>query len=186
MNKKSIEPQRGFFPQPVYLIGTYKDNNEANFALVTWVTFASVNPPQLMISLRGNKKTKESIMLRKEFTAHLVNESLLDFADFSAMHSGRDIDKCKVYNIIQTKAKTVNAPLLEDSPWIFECRVNKVIDNNDVSVIIADILNIQIDESIKDYSYGNIDLEMVNPIIYAPGYYYKIGSKKHKVGFIKK
>ncbi|MDF2884088.1 MAG: hypothetical protein K0R54_4654 [Clostridiaceae bacterium] len=61
MKKLSLQPQRGFFPQPSYLIGTFKDNCAPNFALITWITFCSVNPPMLMFASRGKKLTRELV-----------------------------------------------------------------------------------------------------------------------------
>ena len=38
MGKYSLLPQRGFYPQPAYLIGTYKEDVNPNFALITWIS----------------------------------------------------------------------------------------------------------------------------------------------------
>jgi len=52
MGKYSLSPQRGFFPQPTYLIGTYKEDGNPNFALITWITFCSGN----FIEVKGGAK----------------------------------------------------------------------------------------------------------------------------------
>ena len=63
MQKHSLTPQRGFFPQPSYLIGTFKDDAAPNFTLITFITFCSINPPMLMFASRG--KNLYVILLRK-------------------------------------------------------------------------------------------------------------------------
>lgn len=56
MNKHSIPPQRGFFPQPVYIVGALASNGQPNFTLITWLTFCSVTPQLLMFASRGEKR----------------------------------------------------------------------------------------------------------------------------------
>jgi flavin reductase (DIM6/NTAB) family NADH-FMN oxidoreductase RutF len=80
--QKSIKPQREFYPQPVYLMGTYKDNHVPNFALITQITNCSVNPPMIMFLTRGNNISHRLIDEKEVSSAHMVNEDLLRFADF--------------------------------------------------------------------------------------------------------
>ncbi|TGA95820.1 hypothetical protein E4665_17365 [Sporolactobacillus shoreae] len=94
MQKRSLAPQRGFFPQPSYLIGTYKEDGSPNFALITWVTFCSVNPPMLMFASRGKKLTRELVEKNGIFSANLVSTDMMYMADYFGNTSGYKKNKC--------------------------------------------------------------------------------------------
>ena len=76
MKKRSLKPQRGFFPQPSYLIGTFKDDNTPNFALITMITFCSIEPPMLMFASRGRKLTRKLVEEKGVFSANLVTTKI--------------------------------------------------------------------------------------------------------------
>lgn len=182
MSKRSILPQRGFFPQPSYLVGTYKEDGEPNFALITFVTFCSVDPPMLMFASRGKKATREQVERNKMFSVNLVTTEMMDIADYFGTHSGYSLDKCMVANVAFSKGEAVNAPVLDMSPWIYECELSDIIQVEGGAVYIGKVKNILVDDKIKDTDYGKIDMINVDPLIYAPGGYYKLGGRVGNVG----
>lgn len=182
MEKRSTAPQRGFFPQPSYLIGTYKDDGKPNFSLVTLVTFCSVQPPMLLFSSRGKKATREQVKKNEAFSVNLVTAEMMDIADYFGTQSGFAVDKCEATKVNTSRGKAVNAPILEMSPWIYECRLVATAQAGDGTIYIGEIKNILVDEKIKDTTYGKIDLIDINPMIYAPGGYYSLGKRIGNVG----
>lgn len=80
MGKKAIPPQRGFFPQPAYLMGCFQEDGRPNFTLVTWTTFCSAEPPMLMFT-SGNASLKNTPMRILEtgvFSANLVTVPMVE------------------------------------------------------------------------------------------------------------
>ncbi|MDN3956330.1 flavin reductase family protein [Sporolactobacillus laevolacticus] len=185
MPKRSLAPQRGFFPQPSYLIGTFKDDGTPNFALITWVTFCSVNPPILMFASRGKKLTRELVEKNGVFSANLVSTEMMYMADYFGNASGYNKNKCDDIGAKYIKGMVLNVPALEKSPWVYECAVIEMIPRNRGCIYIGEIKNILVDEAIRDTAYGKIDLLTVDPLIYAPGKYYKIGASIGTVGVSK-
>lgn len=182
MAKRSILPQRGFFPQPSYLIGTYKDDGSPNFALITFITFCSVNPPMLMFASRGKRVTREQVEKNKVFSANLVTTQMMDIADYFGIQSGFCADKCAVANVDCSKGEILNVPVIDKSPWVYECELADTIQVGDGAIYIGSIKNILVDEIIADTNYGQIDMTIVNPLIYSPGGYYNIGGRIGNVG----
>lgn len=182
MSKRSILPQRGFFPQPCYLVGTYKDDGKSNFALITFVTFCSVNPPMLMFASRGKKLTREQVEKNRRFSLNLVTTEMMDTADYFGTQSGFAIDKCKAIDVSCSKGEILDVPVIDMSPWIYECQLVDVIQAGDGSIYIGEVKNIIVDDKIPDTTYGKIDLINVNPLIYSPGGYYSLGRKIGNVG----
>ncbi|MCQ4925293.1 flavin reductase family protein [Tissierella carlieri] len=186
MQKYSIAPQRGFFPQPSYLIGTFKEDGIPNFSLITWITFCSVNPPMLMFASRGRKLTRELVDKNGMFSANLVTTEMMYMADYFGNTSGYERDKCEDISVKYIKGKVLDIPVLEESPWIYECKLIETINKGDGCIYIAEVKNILVDETIKDISYGKVDLISIDPLIYAPGQYYKLSSSIGSVGYSKR
>lgn len=182
MSKRSILPQRGFFPQPCYLVGTYKDDGKPNFALITFVTFCSVNPPMLMFASRGKKLTREQVEKNRRFSLNLVTTEMMDAADYFGTQSGFASDKCEAIDISYSKGEVLDVPVIDMSPWIYECQLVDVIQAGDGSIYIGKVKNIIVDDKIPDTTYGKIDLINVDPLIYSPGGYYSLGRKIGNVG----
>lgn len=186
MGKYSLQPQRGFFPQPVYLIGTYKDDGNLNFSLITWTTFCSVDPPTLMFASRGKKLTRELVEKNGMFSANLVTTNMMFMADYFGNTSGYEKNKCEDIQAEYSKGNTLNVPVLKKSPWIYECSLTDIITKGSGCIYIGEIKNILVDEEIKDAEYGKIDLINLDPLIYAPGHYYKVSGSIGTVGYSKK
>jgi flavin reductase (DIM6/NTAB) family NADH-FMN oxidoreductase RutF len=174
MMKQSILPQRGFYPQPAYLIGTYKPGHSPNFAFVTLVTGCSVNPPMILFATRGHNITHQLIDEHRIFSANMVNEALLPFADFCGHHSGKDLDKMAGWEIAVEPGKVLDVPVLDISPLVYECLCVGTYTQGDGILYIGEIKNIQIDSKINNPQYGNINLLDLEPVIYAPGAYYAV------------
>ncbi|MBE6011441.1 MAG: flavin reductase family protein [Lachnospiraceae bacterium] len=185
MQKHSLAPQRGFFPQPSYLIGTFKDDGAPNFALITWITFCSANPPMLMFASRGRKLTRELVEKNGVFSANLVTTKMMYLADYFGNTSGYERNKCEDIGVNYTKGNVLRIPVLEESPWVYECELVETIRNNDGCIYIGKVKNILVDEAVEDISYGRIDMISMDPLIYAPGQYYNLSSSVGSVGYSK-
>lgn len=186
MQKYSLAPQRGFFPQPSYLIGAFKNDDTPNFALITWITFCSVNPPMLMFASRGRKLTRDLVEKNGVFSANLVTTKMMYMADYFGNTSGYEKNKCEDIGVKYIKGKVLNIPVLEESPWVYECKLVETIKNGSGYIYIGEIKNILVDEAIEDTSYGKIDMISIDPLIYAPGKYYRLSSSIGSVGYSKK
>ncbi len=78
--------------------------------------------------------------------------------------------------------KSVKAPVLAQSRWVYECRADKIIELDGSHLILAEIVNIQVDESLKDMDLKLIDLKKLNPVIYSPYNYFSIADKLGECG----
>jgi flavin reductase (DIM6/NTAB) family NADH-FMN oxidoreductase RutF len=185
MGKRSLLPQRGFLPQPVYLIGTYKEDGNPNFALITWITFCSVNPPMMMFASRGKKLTRELVERNGMFSANLVTTNMMFMADYFGNTSGYEKNKCEDIQVEYSKGGVLNVPVLKESSWVYECSLVDVIAKGGGYIYIGEIKNIMVDEAINDTGYGKIDLTNLDPLIYAPGQYYRISGSIGNVGYSK-
>lgn len=165
--KKSLGKKTVVHPAPAFVIGTYDKNHRANAATVAWGGICCSNPPCISISLRKATYTYENIMDKKAFTVNIPTEKYVKEVDFFGVYSGRDIDKFAKTGLTPVRATTVDAPYIEEFPFILEC---KLIQFNDLGLhtqFIGEIMDLKADESVI-LNDRLIDIEKVKPIIYAP------------------
>ncbi|WP_160687121.1 flavin reductase family protein [Clostridium sp. C2-6-12] len=181
MNKINILPEQIFCPQPMYVIGTYNEDNQPNFSVITWIGFNWNGSPHIMLGIGGKKKTKENIQRTKMFSANLVSTDMLWLADYFGCTHGSEGIKNKI-NYDFNNGSVLNVPLLDSSKWVFECEVSKIIELEGSHIFIGKIKNIQIAEQFKNMDMEMIDLLQLDPVLYAPYNYFKISDKLGNCG----
>lgn len=107
-------------------------------------------------------------------------------ADYFGNTSGYEKNKCEDIQAEYSKGAILNVPALKESPWVYECSLVDIIAKGGGYIYIGEIKNILVDEVIEDTEYGKIDMIHLDPLIYAPGQYYKITESIGKVGYSKK
>ena len=176
MGKINIEPDWVFSPQPMYIIGTKNEDGTPNFCIITWLGFSFDKTPHLMMTVGGTKLTKSNILREGCFTANMITEDTLWLADYFGCTNGEDGLKNKVPYQWRW-AETVSAPVVDDCPWVYECKVTKTLELDGVHLFLAEIQNIQIEETLGKMDMKKIDLRELKPAIYAPYNYFSIGEK---------
>ena len=178
MKKISINPDFVFSPQPMYMISTKNEDGSPNVCIITWLNFSFDKTPHLMMTIGGTKLTKTNILREKKFSANLITEDNIWLADYFGNISGEEKDRYGVdYKF--TWGKELDVPILEESPWVYECLVDREIELDGAHLFLAEIKNIQIDDAYQELNLEKIDLCKLRPAIYAPYNYFSIG---HKIG----
>lgn len=176
MEKISIAPDWVFSPQPMYIIGTKNEDGTPNFCIITWLGFSFDGGPHLMMTIGGSKRTKTNILREKKFSANLITEDILWLADYFGNTKGVNGIKNAMHYEFQW-GKQVDVPIIEQSHWVYECEVSKVVELDGAHLFLAAIKNIQIDAQYKDMAMEKIDLTQLQPVVYAPYNYFSIGEK---------
>lgn len=140
----------------------------------------------LMFASRGKKLTRELVEKKGIFSANLVTTKMMYMADYFGNTSGYEKNKCEDIGVKYTNGTVLNVPVLQESPWIYECLlVDKIVQGSGY-IYVGEIKNILVDETIENTAYGKIDMVSVDPLIYAPGQYYKVAAGIGSVGYSKK
>ena len=74
------------------------------------------------------------------------------------------------------KSTVVNAPYIEEFPFVLECKVIHQIEIGLHTQFIGEVMDIKADEGVLDEKSA-LDIEKVRPFFYAPGSqtYYRMG-----------
>lgn len=181
MNRIDMLPDQVFSPQPMYMIGTRNEDGTPNFSVITWLGFSHHKTPHLMMGVGGSKRTKTNILREKAFSANLITEDNLWLADYFGCTKGDTSAKTDVA-WSWSRGHALNVPVLDKCHWAYECAVDNVIELDGSHIFIAEIRNIQIDETYRDMDMQLIDLTEIHPTLYAPYQYFSVGKKLGELG----
>ena len=168
--------------QPSFIIGTNNEDGSANFAPITWVsvTHKEGDGYLLVISMFGAKKTKRNVLRTGLFSANLASTDMLPLMDYFGSRHAEDGKKDAVsYSV--TRGEVLDVPVLDESRWVYECEVERTIETGDSTTFFCYIRNIQMDKRLECKDTFDVDLTLLDPVIYS-GKYYSLGKKLGEIG----
>ena len=180
--RKSVEPVFSMCVQPSFIIGTNNEDGTANFAPITWVsvTHEKGDGYLLVISMFGTKRTKQNVLRTKVFSANLVSTDMLPLMDYFGSRHGRDGQKDGVEYAV-SRGEVLDVPVLEQSRWVYECEVATTVETGDSTTFFCPIRNIQMDERLSCKDIFDVDLTVLDPVIYS-GKYHSLGKLLGSIG----
>lgn len=168
--------------QPAFIIGTNNADGSYNFAPITWVSITCEhdNNYLLVISMFGTKMTKQNVIRTGVLSVNLVNTDMLALMDYFGTHHAINGKKeAFPYNVC--RGAVVDVPVLDASPWIYECEVMQSVETGESTTFFCRIKNVQADEQLTGKDTFDIDLTKLDPVIYS-GMYHSIGKLLGKIG----
>ena len=182
MKRKSVEPKFSMCVQPAFIIGTNNEDGSYNFAPITWVSATCEGDDEylLVISMFGTKRTKQNVIRTGLFSANLVSTAMLPLMDyFGTKHAGDGKKDEMAYGV--GRGAVLDVPTLDESPWVYECEVAKSVETGESTTFFCHIRNVQMDEKLSPKDTFDIDLTVLDPVIYS-GKYHSLGKKLGEIG----
>lgn len=175
MAKRSWKPGTMIYPLPAVLVSCGRTEEEYNLLTVAWTGTVCTNPPMCYVSIRPERHSYPIIRRTGEFVINLTTSAMARATDWCGVKSGRDFDKFRETGLTPRKAAVVDAPVVDESPIAIECRVRQVIPLGSHDMFLAEVVNVQVDESLIDPESGRFDLERARPLVYSHGEYFELG-----------
>ena len=175
--RKNLGANPYVYPRPVLIVAAYGEDGAVDAMNVAYGGIVNSNRIQINIGVRH--KTSDNIKLRNAFTVGIADEENLVAADYVAIVSGHDVpDKIEKSGFHTVKSEFVDAPVIEELPISLECKVEEINQYNATLRIVAEIVNVSVDEKILDGD-GKIDPEKLHAISYDPANhtYLRVGGK---------
>lgn len=180
--RRSVDPIYSMCVQPAFIIGTNNEDGTANFAPITWVsvTHEEGDGYLLVISMFGTKMTKKNVLRTGIFSANLVSTDMLPLMDYFGSKHAKDGAKNDMsYNV--SRGEIVDVPVLDESRFVYECEVERTVETGDSTTFFCRIRNIQMDEKLVCEDIFDVDLTVLDPVIYS-GKYHSIGKMLGNIG----
>ena len=178
----SVKPIYSMCVQPSFIIGTNNEDGSANFAPITWAsaTHEEGEGYLFVISIFGTKMTKKNIERTGLFSANLVSTDMLPLMDYFGSKHAKDGKKDDVsYEVV--RGEVLDIPVLNESRFVYECEVAKTVETGDSTTFFCRIRNIQMDENLVCEDTFDVDLTVLDPVIYS-GRYHSLGKMLGKIG----
>jgi flavin reductase (DIM6/NTAB) family NADH-FMN oxidoreductase RutF len=119
---------------------------------IGWGTLGRVwGRPIWVVMVRPSRHTYKAIEERGCFTVSVPAAAMAEACKVCGSKSGRDTDKFKVCGLTAERATTVEAPVVAESPLVYECRV----------VHTNDVLSPRLAEEIRTTAYAGGDFHRV-------------------------
>ena len=180
--RRSVDPVYSMCVQPSFIIGTNNEDGTANFAPITWVsvTHEAGDGYMLVISMSGAKMTKQNVLRTRMFSANLVSTDMLTLMDyFGSRHASDGAKDGLEYRV--SRGEVLDVPVLDQSRWVYECEVSKTVETGDSITFFCPIRNIQMDERLVCKDTFDVDLTVLDPVIYS-GKYHSISEALGSIG----
>ena len=181
MKRKSIGARHEMIVQPTFIIGTFNQDGTPDFAPITWVskTCEEGDTCLIVISMYGTKRTKQNVLRTGQLTVNLATTGMLPLVDYFGQTSGKEGLKAAL-PYAWGRALRVEAPTLDESPWVCECQVASQVATGESDTFFCRIRDVQVDEEIDVEGWG-VDLTAFDPVIYS-GYYHSLGKYLGAIG----
>ncbi len=157
------------------------EGDKANIITIAWSGIINSNPPKTYISVRPERYSYNIIKNSGEFVINLTTTSLVRAADYCGTFTGAKVNKFEKCRLTPEKTN-LSCPAIAESPLNLECKVTDIIPLGTHDMFIADIVGVNVDESILDAS-GKMHMEKAHLAAYAHGEYFALGERIGKIGF---
>ena len=183
MAKQAWRGGNMLYPLPAVMVSCANRAGEKDIVTVAWAGTVCTNPPMLSISLRPERHSYHIIRESGEFVVNLVTSRLQRACDWCGVRSGRDYDKWAECHLTPAPSTALDlAPAIAESPVSIECRVRDVLELGSHHLFLADVLAVQVEESLLDEG-GRLDLARAGLTAYSHGEYFELGRRIGSFGY---
>ncbi len=156
-------------PAPMILAGA-EVNGRANFTAAGAFGVVCLQPI-FYLSLKSSHLTTEGVKQQGFFSINLTTVELAAKADYCGMVSGRNTDKASLFNVFYNEAG--RAPMIEESPMNYLCKVIKSVEVGGFDVFFGEIVATFVGE--EYLTEGKPDPLKIRPIYMMGPQYFGIG-----------
>lgn len=158
--RKNFGPKTYLYPQPVLIIATYDKDGNPNVMNAAWGGIAEED--EIMVCL-GKHKTTDNLAITNECTISVGTKDTAVACDYVGIVSAsKEPDKFKKSGFTTVKSEFVNAPIINELPLTFECKLDKIVDD---CKYFFKIVNVSCDEKYLGEN-GNPSSELIHPITF--------------------
>ena len=155
------------FPTPVWVVGSYDQEDRPNAMAAAWGGICCSKPPCVYVALQKPRFSYSNIVEKRAYTINVPSEKYVREADYFGIVSGRNTDKFAATGLTPVQSEMVDAPYIAEFPLILECKLIQTVELGLHTQFIGEIIDVKADESVIGAN-DLPDIEKVQPIVYSP------------------
>lgn len=164
--KKNLGSALALYPTPAVVVGTMV-KDRPNWVLVGHLGI--IGHDRIMVSLAKAHYTNQGIKATGWLSVNIIDDELLQRADYVGCVSGAKADKSEVFG---WHASENGTPMIDDSPLVMDCRVVDNYETETFDSFICRISATYAEEAVLGEN-GKIDYGKLKPILFEmPTYSY--------------
>jgi flavin reductase (DIM6/NTAB) family NADH-FMN oxidoreductase RutF len=168
-------------PVPPAMVSCSHEGKD-NIITIAWTGIVNTDPPKTYISVRPSRHSYKMIKESGVFAINLTTKELAKSADWCGVYTGAKVDKFARCKLTKGSCNEIDCVAVEESPLTLECRVTDVIPLGTHDMFLADIVAVDVDESLLDEK-GKLRLEKAGLVAYAHGDYFELGKRIGSFGY---
>lgn len=142
-------------PRPIALISTKNSAGQGNAAPMSFFNVFSEDPPIVIVGLQNRpqghpKDTARNIKDTGEFVVNLVNEPMAERMVDCSINFPPEIDEIEAAGFTPLRSDVVNPDRIAEAPAALECRLERVIEYPNRSVIFGEVVYMHIQDEFID------------------------------------
>jgi flavin reductase (DIM6/NTAB) family NADH-FMN oxidoreductase RutF len=150
----------GLYPTPDTVVGTVRNGR------INWMNVAHVGiwgPERMLLSIGKPHYTAKALRVGAAVSVNLVDEAILERADYVGLVSGKDIDKSGVFPVFYGTLS--DAPLIENAPVAMACVIEEIYETRTHLNCIVRPVDTYVREDVLSED-GKIDFARIHPILF--------------------
>ena len=164
--KKNLGPVLALYPTPLVVVGTMVEG-KPNWTLVGHVGI--IGHDLVMVSMASNHYSNLGIRSMNTLSINIVDEDMLDKADYVGCVSGSKTDKSEVFHYTIGEG---GVPIIADAPVSMACTVEDVYETKGFESFICKISATYAQESALN-GEGKLNYHALKPVLFEmPTYEY--------------
>ena len=165
--KTKLTPRPILSPQMIQMIATYNEDGSVDLMNAAWGGQLTENV--FVLSLDETHKTVANIRREGAFTLGLPSRKDIVDCDYVGMVSGNvDPNKFAKTNLHASPSQILHAPVIEEFPLTFECKVLRLIEDEELGFyVLGEVQDILVSEEYVGAS-GAFDVEKMDLCFFSP------------------
>ncbi len=156
-------------PRPIALVTTRSASGRDNAAPMSFFNVFSHDPPLVMLGIQPRltgeeKDTLTNIRRSGEFAVNMVDMALSQQMLICGLAFDSGIDEMEMAGMKAVACRKIAASFAEESPCVFECRVERLIDYPRRTLVLGEVVHMHVRRNCLDAEGHYVDPEFYQPI----------------------
>jgi len=138
MDENAKKTELRMIPYGLYVMTAEDKDDRISAATVNWVTQASFKPPLVAVGVKADSQIHDIIKTAGNFALNVLGKGQQGAAYAFFKPAERDGQKISGEPF---HARSTEAPVLENTPAFFECRLVTTVEEGDHSIFVGEVVD---------------------------------------------